>query len=144
MINLQETIDQRAAVLGKALCWLRLVRGIPTLLEADRLYRQRVRPAAAPMEFGSRVSRYERDLGQPGQRMMIEMLALYGVDFRDLETSLEVMSKAKVAGPPTLRRALAKGSALHADVVRLVDSKSLDDRAFKELVVSCAEMALAR
>lgn len=86
----------------------------------------------------------QRDLGQPRPRMLIEMLALYGVDFRDFETSLTVMSKARLAGIPALRRALSKGSALHADVARLMKSKARDEGAFKDLAVSCAEMALDR
>ena len=143
MVKLQKTIDEREAVLGKALCWLRLARGIPTLLEADGLYRDQVRPSAAAMEFGSRVSRYERGLGQPRPRMLIEMLALYGVDFHDFETSLAVMAKAS-SGVPALRRSLAKGSALHGDVARALKGKARGVAVVKDLAVSCAETALSR
>ncbi len=143
MSKLKATIDQREAVLGKALCWLRLVRGIPTLLEADGMYREQVRPSAASMEFGSRVSRYERGLGQPRPRMLMEMLALYGVDFHDFETSLAVMMKAS-SGLPTLRRSLAKGSSFHGDVARVVKGKARGVAAVKDLAISSAELALNR
>lgn len=143
MTKLADEIDRHEAVFGKALCWLRLARGIPSLLMADRLFQERVRGDAPHMGFGGDLSRYERGVNQPGTRRMLEILAVYAIEWRDFGTAIDVMLRA-TRSMAALKRSLAEGTALRHRIEDIVICGEADRRDARDVALEIAQAALDR
>ncbi len=137
-----EDLAVRKAVFGKALCFLRLVRGIHSLRMADRIYRERIRSDAAPTFFAAQLSKWERGT-DPSSRAILDVMCVLEIRLSDLETALDIMAMVEVKGVTGLRRSYAQNKRLRGRIDPLVVTEHANDDK-RAIVISAAEEAYAR
>lgn len=134
-----EDLELRKQVLGKALCFLRLAKGIESLRQAGRLYCERVDPEAAKEHFTGQLSKWERGT-KPSVPALLDFLVLVDADLSDFQTALDVMAKVETSGIGSLRQASRRSLRLRERLLRLAGSKKINI----ETVLDAAERAQSR
>lgn len=132
----------RKAILGKALCFLRLVRGIHSLRMADRIYRERISPGAPPSGFSGQLSKWERGV-DPSAKALLDALAVLDAGLSDLETALDVMVLVASKGMSGLRRSYGQNGKLRVRIEGLVRKQDAGDDT-RTIVLDAATIARDR